>query len=137
MKRIEIVYDAYAERVLNSSWEELPKELEMIISLAYCIQNMCVGNGKNWDGACPKWLRGILDKNTTVGAFRKASRLLAIVTLNPMFVASVTLRFFGNRRNEKSFHEVTVNLSRAGKAMAGVIRTTQQLFSLYTFKPPS
>ena len=113
MRKIEIVYDTYAERVLNSDWECVPQELERIVSLAHCIQNMCVGNGKNWDRACPKWLRGVLNKDATIGAFRRASRLLAIVVLNPMFIASGTLRFFKRSRDEDSFYEVTVNLNRA------------------------
>ncbi len=91
---------------------------------------MCIGGGKNWDRACPKYLRGLLDKDITVKAFSKATRLLAIISLDPMHVATVTLRFFGSSRVENSFYEVTVNLSRAGKAMTGTIRTTQQLFQL-------
>ena len=130
MRKIEIVYGTYAERVLNSSWEGVPQELEMIIGLAHCIQNMCVGNGKNWDRACPKYLRGLLDKDATVRAFSKATRLLAIVTRNPMYIATATIRFFESRHIENSFYEVTVNLNRGGKAMTGVIRTTQQLFQL-------
>lgn len=130
MRKIEIVYSVYAERVLNSAWEGVPEELERIVSLAHCIQNMCVGAGKNWDRACPKYLRGLLDKEMTVKAFSRATRLLAIVSLSPMFVATATLRFFENRHKEDSFYEVTVNLSRSGKAMTGEIRTTQQLYSL-------
>ena len=128
MKRIEIVYDAYAARKLNSG--DVPKELEMIVSLPYCIQNMCIGGGRNWDGACPKYLRGMLDKDAVIKAFTRATRLLAIVSLDPMYVADVTLRFFNSRHVEGSFYDVTVNLSRSGKAMVGVIRTTQQLFQL-------
>ena len=130
MRKIEIVYGTYAERVLNSSWEGVPQELEMIIGLAHCIQNMCVGNGKNWDRACPKYLRGLLDKEMTVKAFSRATRLLAIVSLNPLFVATVTLRFFESRRAENSFYEFTVNLCRSGKAMTEEIRTTHQLYAL-------
>ena len=128
MQRIEIVYSSYAKRELHSG--NVPKELEMIISLPYCIQNMCIGEGKNWDRACPKYLRDMLDKNATINAFSRATRLLAIVSLTPMYVATVTLRFFEGRHVEESFYEVTVNLNRAGKSMTGVIRTTQQLFEL-------
>lgn len=130
MRNIEVVYGAYAERVLNSSWEGVPQELEMIISLPYRIQKMCIGDGKGWDRECPKYLRGKLDKDATVRAFSKAMRLLAIVSLNPMFIATVTLRFFESRHIKESFYEVTVNLNRAGKAMTGTIRTTQQLYAL-------
>jgi len=128
MRKIEVVYDSYAERVLNSSWEGVPKELEMIMSLPYRVQKMCIGDGKGWDRECPKYLRGVLDRDITVKAFSKASRMLAIVSLNPMFIATVTLRFFESRHVEDSFYEVTVNLSRSGKSMTGEIRTTQQLY---------
>lgn len=127
MRKIEIIYDPYAARELHSG--NVPKELEMIISLAHCVQNMCIGSGKNWDNACPKYLRGMLNKNDTIKAFYRATRLLAIVSLSPMYLATVTLRFFTGPRVEDSFHEVTVNLCRSGKAMTGEIRTTQQLYA--------
>ena len=126
MRRIEIVYTPYAERELNSGGT--PKELWTIVALPYCIQNMCVGNGMNWDAACPKYLRGQLDKEAVIRAFSRAPLLLAIVSLNPMGSATAKLRFFETGRTAKSFYEVTVNLSRDGKAMTGEIRTTQELF---------
>ena len=128
MRKMEILYDPYTEQDLHSG--NIPQELEMIIGLAHCIQNMCVGNGKNWDRACPKYLRGLLDKDATVRAFSKATRLLAIVTRNPMYIATATIRSFESRHIENSFYEVTVNLNRGGKAMTGEIRTTHQLYAL-------
>ena len=126
MRRIEIVYTAYAARELHGGY--LPQELQMIVALPHCIQNMCIGEGKNWDAACPKYLRGLLDKEATIRAFSRAVRLVAIVSLSPMYVATVTLRFFASSKAEGIFYDVTVNLSRSGKAMVGEIRTTQQLF---------
>lgn len=130
MRRIEVVYGQFAERVLNSSWEGVPQELEMILSLPYRIQKMCIGDGKGWERECPKYLRGKLDKELVVRNFARATRMLAVVSLNPMFVATVTLRFFEGSHVEDSFYEVTVNLSRSGKTMVGEIRTTQQLYGL-------
>ena len=130
MKKIEIVYTSYAARELHSG--NVPQELEMIIGLPYRIQRMCIGEGKSWDRECPRKLKGVLDKSVRIKSFYKATRLLAVVTLNPMFVATITLRFFENQNLEKSFYEVTINWSRSGKTMVGEIRTTQQLYQLIT-----
>ena len=125
MRNIEIAYDWITEKHLNSG--RVPRPLQTIVSIPYCLQNMCIGEGMNWDQACPKYLRGTLDKAIMVKAFTVAKRLHATVSIGIMDTAAVTLRFFMGARTERSFFEITVHLNNNGKSMSGDIRTLQQL----------